>query len=590
MMKIPMHVLTRSVVIAVLVSMVVSCGGKPSVEAIKRDPIPVPATALQVKGAPGTYGGTLTVALPDDIETFNPYYQSNRSTVEVLRQLYAPLVGFNAVTGKAEPQSGLAQSFEAVGKKVTIKLRDGIKFSDGKVLTADDVVYSFKVAFDADIKAPLLDMFTVNGRLPEVKKVDQNTVDLEFTEPYPAIGYVLSQMPIISAGADAEATIDKGRYEEALGITTAPNSIACTGPYRVMSYDKGKLIKLIYNPHYWKIDSQNQRLPYIDYVDFKVASSDEAIKGLQDGTISLATYIPATKLAPLGTGTDKIAIQDLGPGYGTWELFGNMDVNRNLIKVQIAWLLNPKFREFLSKTIDREAIAKNVFGGKATAIYGPVTPGNQTWTNANVKKFPFDGPDALKALGNDFHVSERDGKPQLFDIVDRSVKFKLYHPKTEMGEEMAKAVAGQLGKNGILIEPVAVESSRLLSEILIPGKFELAIWRQDGFGPDPISYMPVFMQDGKKHFFLTTPAGGTGPFEWEQTIGRLMRSQQDKTLDQERQADFNKAQTLWCENNPVVYIVADNVLIAADKSLGNFQPVAIHPYATWNSDLLFFKQ
>ena len=64
----------------------------------------------------------------------------------------------------------------------------------------------------------------------------------------------------------------------------------------------------------------------------------------------------------------------------------------------------------------------------------------------------------------------------------------------------------------------------------------------------------------------------------------------DKVLDAERQPEFSKVQKLWAESNPVVYLVANNILVASNKRLGNFQPVTVHPYATWNSEQLFFKR
>jgi len=69
-----------------------------------------------------------------------------------------------------------------------------------------------------------------------------------------------------------------------------------------------------------------------------------------------------------------------------------------------------------------------------------------------------------------------------------------------------------------------------------------------------------------------------------------MRAQQDKVLDAERQKEFNEVQKVWAEGQPVTYIVSENVLVAHDKRLGNFQPVTTVPFATWNSELLFFRR
>ena len=585
--------LPRLTVIALLVASLVSLGGcssgDPAFTAEERDPIPVPPSAITVQGQPGTFGGTLAVALPEELTTFNPYTIAPSSTSDTLRLLYAPLVGFNPVTGKILPQDGLAQSFEADGRRVTIHMRQGLFFSDGTPIRADDVVYSLKVATDPDLKSPLANMLTTSGRLPAITKVDADTVQLEFTEPYPAIGYVLSQMPIISAGADPQAAIDRGRFEEVLNIDS--KAVACSGPFTVGSFEKGKKLTLDYNPHYWKVDSQSRRLPYLDHVVFEYGlSNDEIAKKLESGTINLALDMAPQAFVALGNGKGQFVTKDLGVGYGTWQLFGNMYLATAADKVKVSWFINQKFREFMSRVMDRDAIVKEVYAGKAQPAYGIVTSANQVWHNGSTKKAPYDINGALALLGSEFKVVDRGGRPQLLDVVDRTVKFNMLYPKTAEGEAIAKIVVDRFAKVGVPIEATAVKPDRLLMQVISKRAFELALWHMDGFGPDPISYMPALMMNGNMHWFGFTDSGGTPLLDFELNVGRLMRSQQDKTLDADRQREFNEVQKLWAENMPVTYIVADHVLIAHDKRLGNFQPVAFRPAATWNAEQLFFKR
>lgn len=592
-MKNSRHPLLRRVAfVAAAALLAASCGGDAGIpEAETRDPIPLPSSALTVEGQPGTFGGTLRVAIPDDLTTFNPFFAAQPSTTEVLHQLFAPLVSLSPVTGKVLPQHGLAQSYDASGKKVTIRLREGLSFSNGTPITAADVAYSFKVALDPDVRSPLADMMAVSGRVPEVRTLDPRTVELEFVEPYPAIGYVLSQMRVISAGPDPARALERGRFEEALGPSTNPMSIACSGPFKVGSYEKGKSIRLDYNPHYWKVDSQSLRLPYLDHVEYQFGVTPAVMAaGLKSGALHLAFGIDPATFVELGDGGDRFATKDLGVGYGTWELFGNMNIAQAADKVKVSWVLSQKFREFLSRIVDRDRIAKEVFAGKATPIYTPVTPANTAWYNGSVKRYPYDYAAALSAFGSDFRVAEREGKPQVLDVVDRPVKFTLMYPDTPMAAKIQKVVAEELARAGVPVKTVAVEPSRMLNQFILPGKFELALWNTEGLGPDPISYMPVMMMNGSKHYFMSTPPGGRSMLDFEMVVGQLLRSQQDKKLDAERQKEFNKVQQLWAENNPVTYVVAPHVLIAYDKRLGNLQPTTLAPYATWNSEMLFFKR
>lgn len=555
---------------------------------------PIPTTAVRLPGEAGTFGRRVTVAVPSDLSTFNPYYQTDASTKEILGQMYAPLVGFDPVKGELDQAQGLAEKFEANGNKVTIKLRDGLKFSDGSDITAGDVLYSFKVATDEQVQSPIADMLTVSGRLPDIAKLDPKTVQLTFVEAYPAIGYVLSQMPVISAGPNADETLDKGRFETALGPSTNPATIPCSGPFHVAAYTKGKEIDLAYNPNYYKVDSQGKRLPYLDHLVYKFAlPPDEIANSLKAGTVDVAANLGPAKFAELGAGGDKFATTDAGVGVGTWQLLMNMRVDKTLIDpLKATWFRNDNFRQAISRLMDRDKIAKEAFAGKAVPVFGPVSPANDKWTNKSITKFEYDPVQAQKLLDTaQFKMGDNGGKPQLLDQGQRKVSFNLFYPKNDpAAEKMKDIVVAGLTSKGIAVTPTAVDPSQLLTNFIIPGKYEMALWRADGFGPDPISYMPVFMSNGSKHYYLNTPPGTEGPFPFEVDINRLMRSQQDKTLANERQPDFTKAQKLLSDNVPCVYLVADNVQIAYNKKLGNFHPLIYQPYATWNAEQLYYKE
>src|SRR4029450_12815245 len=102
--------------------------------------------------------------------------------------------------------------------------------------------------------------------------------------------------------------------------------------------------------------------------------------------------------------------------------------------------------------------------GKASPAEGLVSPANATWHNPSIKKYTYDQTGALTALGDAFHVIEREGKPQLVDVVNRPVKLNLYYPKTPQGEGIQKIIAGRMMKAGVPVKPVAVEPGKLLSQ------------------------------------------------------------------------------------------------------------------------------
>jgi peptide/nickel transport system substrate-binding protein len=576
-----------------------SCGD--SVE--KRQPLPVPANAVRMAGEPGVFGGTFTVAVANEITSFNPFLQSDPATASVLRLLYAPLVGYDAVNKQVLPEEGLAK-FEVNGTKVTIKLREGLSFSDGTPIRADDVVYSLRIAMDKDVHSPLADMLAVSGRLPKVTKVDDTTVDLEFVDRYPQIGYVFTQLPVVSAGKYASDTIAEGKFAEALSAKTNPASIACSGPFKLGAYEKGKSITLDYNPHYWKVDSQGNRLPYFDHITFNFGmSSADVAKGLKDKKINLAEGLLPADFTSLGASGPGYLTQDLKTGFGAWALVLNVRADSSLLDpVTATHLRRPKLREAIAHSVDRDRIVRDVFKGMATVVYGPVSPGNEEWSTRNVKQYQFDPAAAQAAIDADtfpdggqqkkyFHMGQADGRPQLYDPAERAVHFTLYYPKDDIAEEMQKIVVAQLATLGIPVKPISVDPGKFMTQRLAKGAFDLALCRVDGnLGADPISYMPLFMSNGAKHYHINTApdADVTPDLDFEKQVNRLMRSQQEKPLVEERKQDFYRVQQLFAQNVPMVFIAADNVLLATSK-LGNFKPVKTQPHVLWNAEQLFYK-
>jgi peptide/nickel transport system substrate-binding protein len=286
-----------------------------------------------------------------------------------------------------------------------------------------------------------------------------------------------------------------------------------------------------------------------------------------------------------------------------WALVLNIRADASLIDpVTATHLRRPKLREAIAHSVDRDRIAREVFKGMATVVHGPVSPGNQDWSTRNVKQYQFDPAAALAALDADtynegaqqrkyFRMGQADGRQQLYDPADRAVHFSLYYPKDDLAEEMQKIIVAQLAALGIPVKPIAVDHGKFMSQRLAKGAFDLALCRIDGgLGADPISYMPVFMSNGAKHYHINIApdADVTPDLDFEKQVNRLMRSQQAEPLVDARKQDFYKVQQQSAQNVPAVYIVADNVLLASSK-LGNFKAVTTQPYVLWNAEQLFFK-
>ena len=120
---------------------------------------------LTLPGEIGKQGGRLVVSLRAEPKTLNPLTAADAPSREViLGAMQADLIHINRATQLTE--SALAKSWRvsADGLQYTLKLRKGLRFSDGQPVDADDVLFTFRVYLDENVHATQRDQFIVGGK------------------------------------------------------------------------------------------------------------------------------------------------------------------------------------------------------------------------------------------------------------------------------------------------------------------------------------------------------------------------------------------------------------------------------------------
>ena len=120
-----------------------------------------------------------------DPKTFN--YAFNQEYPHVFLFTAEGLTTLNAMTGKIEP--ALAESWDISDdkKRISFTLREGLKWSDGKPLTADDVIFTYQdIIFNPKIPTDWKDGLKVgsSGAFPKIRKIDNRRVEFSFPEPF----------------------------------------------------------------------------------------------------------------------------------------------------------------------------------------------------------------------------------------------------------------------------------------------------------------------------------------------------------------------------------------------------------------------
>jgi peptide/nickel transport system substrate-binding protein len=540
----------------------------------------------------GRHGGRLVVALRAEPRTLNPSVATDAPSREVVGRMMGDLIHINRRTQLTEPALASAWTRSDDGRVYTLTLRKGVRFSDGDPFDADDVVFTFKVMLDERLASPNRDLLIVGGKPIEVKKVDPYTVRVTMAEPYAAAERIFDSIAILPRHLLERASAD-GTLKDAWTPQTAAASIAGLGPYRLKEYVAGQRLVLERNPHYWKVDSAKQRLPYIDELVFLFTGNEDAqVIRFQSGESDVLGRAGADNfnLLTKDRNARRYQLADLGPSLEYNFLFFNLNdlSGKNLPQVAARqrWFTDLNFRRAVSRAIDREGIARLVFRGRGVPLWGNVSPGNRLWQNAVLPHPPRSVAEAraiLKAAGYSWRA---DGV--LLDRQAQRVEFTIASSATSAQRgEMATLIQADLKELGMDVRVVPIEFRALLERVFESFDYDASVFGLGGGDADPNGEMNVWMSGGDNHLWHLKQKTPATP--WEAEIDRLMR-QQLVTLDaRERKRLYDRVQAIIAENLPLIFLATPNVLVGARADLANFQPSVLDPYTLWNVEELYFK-
>jgi len=567
-----------------------------AMSAAQSAPHPQPVTAaedaLVTTGEVGSYGGRLVVAERTEPKTLNPVVSVDSTSREVIGRMTADLIHINRHSLRTEP--ALARSWTASrdGRSYTLKLRRGLRFSDGHPLDADDVVFTFRAYLDEKVNSPQRDLLMVGGKPIAVAKLDSETVRFDLAEPYAAAERLFDGLAILPRHL-LEKTYQEGKLGEAWGLSTAPAQIAGLGPFRLKDYVPGQRLVLERNPYYWKLDRQGDRLPYLDEITFLfVASEDAQVMRFESGETDMVSRLSSDNFAVLEKQQRQrgYRLQDLGPGLEYNFLFFNQnDVSAKdlpQVAAKQAWFREPKFRQAVSAAVDRAAIVRLVYRGRGTALWSPVTPGNRLWVDAELPHPPRSLDRARELLRSAGFTWRGDGA--LADARGQAVEFSIV---TSAGNtqrnEMATLIASDLSQLGMVVHVVTLEFRALLDRLFQSHDYEACVLGLVSGDADPNPEMNVWLSSGGTHVWHVGESQPATP--WEAEIDRLMKQQLTTLSHPKRKRLYDRVQELIAEQQPIVSLASPNILVGAKEGLGNFRAAVLDPYTLWNADELFWE-
>ena len=543
----------------------------------------------------GTRGGKLVYRVTSPPKTLNYLFANDEPSILVaFFMLNSRLVEFDHSTQTYTPGLAEAWTTGADHRSVDIKLRDGLKFSDGKPLTSSDVAFTLEAIYDERNKGESFrDALLINGKPISVKVIDDRNLQLVFPETIPAPDNYLYNIGVLPRNV-LEADQNAGRLSEAWKITSAPTSVVSSGPFVVASAAAAERIVLKRNPYYWKRDAQGTQLPYLDELTLEVVpDANQARAGLDQATIDIVDRVRPADYASLLNAGGAVRAFDLGPGLGVDYIWFNLNPAKAdgtpLNPGKLAWFSDARFRRAVSMAVDRDSIAKSTRQGLATPIYGVVSPANRIWSNSSLPKIAYDLGQAASLLQEAGFTKRGAGDaPELFDAHGNRVEFSLLVPaESEPRKLMAAVVQEDLAKLGIKMNVVPIEFAAVTNAWTKSFDYDAILLGLSVTDGEPSTYGNLLVSSGDVHQWR--PNQKSPATEWEAKVNELFAEQARESDPEKRKSKFHEIQRIVAEASPVIPIVARHVVSAANSRVGNLSPSPIFPYSLWNAQELFIS-
>lgn len=555
---------------------------------------PLPAEPLVFQGPVGEFGGRIVVSTIGAPKTFNVMISNETTTTDIISNLvFEGILDYDNVTQEVTP--GLASRWElsADQKTWTFHLREGLRWSDGTPLTTDDVMFTVEVLQDSVIHPAAGDLLRTSGSFPEFRKVDDRTFTVTLQKPYGPFLHMVSA-PRILPKHKLESAFRAGRFSETWGIDTPPDSLVSNGAFVVTRYVPNQMVVLGPNPWYYKVDTKNRRLPYIDELVWVVVPDQNAeVIKFRSGETD-AIYLRAEDFQTLkdGEAAGGYTVLDLGPEFGTnffWfnQNGGTAPNGRPLVDpVKRSWFTNRQFRLAVAHAVDRESIIRNVFNGLAEPLSGPIPPGNRIWYNEGITTYPYD-LERAKQLLTEAGFVDRDGDGVVEDPEGRKVSFRFW---TNAGNKerigSGTIISEDLRKIGLDVQFQALEFNMLVDAIQKTGDYDaMMLGGTGGNPPDPAMITNTLRSSGATHYWW--PRQPRPMTAWEAEIDSLVDVHLSNSQVAARKPAVDRIQQIFAEQVPAVFTVGRKGMLALRSKVKNARPSVFRPYAVWNAEELW---
>jgi peptide/nickel transport system substrate-binding protein len=421
-------------------------------------------------------GGELVEGLVGQPQFINPILSLNSSVdTDISRVVFAQLLKFD---DKQNLVPDLAEKLPEVSKDqktYTLNLKSNLKWSDGKPLNADDVLFTIQTIQNAEYESSL----RPNWARVKVTKVDDLTLTFELKE------VSASFMSNFAVGIIPKH-VWEGLSPRNFRLSDQNLKPIGSGPFSVREIKKTsdgtiKSISLRTNPNYY------QGQPYITTLTFRFYDDyDGLLAAYQGKEIQSLGYVPFDKKAFLAENEKMTQYRVSLPQYQA--------VFFNMAKSQV--LTDKAVRQALWLATDRNEIINDVYTGNAAPAYGPILPGSLGYNPDIEKSIHLNLQEAAGILEKGGWILNPDSNVRVKTTksgkteTKKNLEFNLVTSgNLVLNVKTAQILQNQWSKIGAKVNLVVVGPAELETQYIRPRSFDALLFSENvGTDPDPFPF------------------------------------------------------------------------------------------------------
>jgi len=392
-----------------------------------------------------------------------------------------------------------------------------------------------------------------------------------------------------------------GRFASSYGVSTPPESLVTSGPWKLKQFVSREKTVLTGNPYWFGVDARGRRLPYLDELVFVVVPDlNTAVLKFQAGELDGFDNVKAEDYGTFARNqaSGGYTLHDLGAALTSNFFWFNLNTvkqpgGRNppgapyADPVKYAWFSSRDFRRAVSMAVDRDAVIRSIFFGEGVKSWSLMTSGYRAFYTPRMSAPDYD-PAAARQLLARIGFRDRDGDGVIEDVNGNPVRFTL---KTNAGStrvQLANFVRDDLARVGIQCTVAAVDFNTLLRNMREDFDYDALL---AGLGaavpPDPGMCGNFYRSSGLSHFWNTRQVRPETPQEarLDTLFGELLRpgslaarrrvsAQLDQIVDDE----------CW-----VIWLPTMRIKLPVRNRFGNVHPTILPPRLLWNIATVFVK-